>query len=69
MKLRILRQSPETHGGEEQLMKTEALELERMEGGPVQDESRKVDSPLLDAIPISAFDPMLVSVSFLWFGV
>lgn len=69
MKLKIVHQNQESRGGEEQVMKKEALEIEQMEEPQIrvspEDESMKENSPLLEPSPISASHPMLVSVSFL----
>lgn len=69
MKLRIVHQNQENRDGEEQVMKKETVEMEQMEepqmGISLEDEFVKDNSPPLDPSPISAYDPMLVSVSIL----
>ncbi|KAI3452031.1 hypothetical protein Pfo_008696 [Paulownia fortunei] len=65
MKLKIVHQNQESRGGEEQVMKKEASEIEQMEEPQIrvspEDESTKENSPPLEPTPISASHPMLVS--------
>ncbi|KAI3462757.1 hypothetical protein Pfo_019420 [Paulownia fortunei] len=65
MKLRIVHQTQENRGGDEQVMKKETVEVEQMEepqmGVSPEEEFVKENSPPLDPSPISAYDPVLVS--------
>ncbi|KAL6551715.1 hypothetical protein OROGR_007869 [Orobanche gracilis] len=65
MKLKIVHQNQENRGGEEQVIKAEALELDQMEELQIrdspEDESMQENIPALNAPPLSAYHPMLVS--------
>ncbi|KAL6572939.1 hypothetical protein OROHE_002415 [Orobanche hederae] len=65
MKLKIVHQNQENRVGEEQVMKAEALELDQMEElqirASTEDESMQENIPALEAPPLSAYHPMLVS--------